>query len=186
MKNIVDKFHTLIRRLRYSQLRLYDLNAARIEEWCKENMPLVVEELKDLEWDLSVDETWYETVFINTTVHWFGKRIALYITSSAADFRLASRLFKTKAFAKLRKDFNFDTHAVVLLDTTIFLQPEDLDSIYLSFDFDKKYSSLDFSHYDEDDNIEEAYIPEWGWLTFDENTSEGWSVIQIEQAYKDE
>lgn len=181
---IVDKFHQLIRRVNYSQIKLFDINTPKIQEWCKENMPLVVKELIQFGWDLTSDDTWLETMFLNTGIKWYDYYVGLYVTSSMLDFKLANRLLKTKCFSKFRKDFGLDVHHILLLDNTIFLEPNDLDNVYLSMDFEKGYSSLDYSHFDENDELEEFYVEDWGWLTYDEDIDEGWSVLQLKQVYK--
>lgn len=185
MKSIVTKFQTLVRTLNYTQIRIIDLDIYKTRVWMKNKMPMVVDEIATLGWDMSNDDTWSENIFINVFMEWYGKRIALFLTPSLLDYKLASRVLKYPKFKEYRKDFSIDVHAVVLLDPNIFLIPEDLDSLYCSFDFNKGYSFIDFSHYDEEDNLEQSYIDDWEFLQLEEDGIE-WSNLQIVSVFKDE
>lgn len=184
MKNVTTKFQTLVRRLNYSQIRLARVNIERIKTWAKEHMPLVVEELVEKGWDLENDDTWAELMFVNTPLSWYGKNILLYVTPSYTDFKLAQKVLSTKCFARFRADFGIDLHAVVLVDSVIFLVPEDLDSIYCSFDFEKGHSIIDFSHYDDEDQLEEQYAEDWDWLQA-ESEEAPWNAFQIVKALRE-
>lgn len=170
MDKLVKKFENLIRTLNYNQLKLGVLNVEEIKAFSIKEMPLVIDQLDPLGWDLSKDSTWTETVFLNVKMSWYGKNVGLYLTPSIIDFNKGSQVVATKCFSRLRTRLGLDCHAIVLLDPTIFLELEDLDLIYLSFDFDRGYSSIDFSHYNEDEDLEDQYKDEWGWLVSNEET----------------
>lgn len=188
-KNILAKFEYLVRKLNYSQIQLKTLDPVQIETWARETMPLVVKELKDLNWNLKDEKTWTEVVLSNALIDWYGRKVCLYITTSYLDFKLAQKIFKTRCFANYRKSFGIDAHSVVMVDPVIFLTPESLDSIYCSLDFDKGWSVLDFSHYDEEDNLEDEFEEEFGWLG-DETTKEemddepDWTILQKHIAFR--
>lgn len=170
MKNVRLKFERLIQRLNYSKIKITSINVTDLRKWCYANIPGVVKELKDLGHDLDDRDTWLETMFINCPMKWYDKTILLYVTSSYAAYFKAQQILKTKKFRQFRKDFNIDCHAAVLMDPIIFIKDYNLDDIYLSFDFDKGYSILDYSYYDEQGNLTEEVKEEWGWIT-NENTS---------------
>lgn len=183
MKSLQSKFENLVRNLNYSKLQIARINAESVKRFCIQEMPEVVSQLEDLRWTLSDDKTWLETVFVNVCMHWYDKRIALYITSSAVDFNLAKKVFSTRTFAKFRAKFKLDAHAAVLINPVIFLEAEDLDSIYINFDFDKGYSAIDFSHYDENDVLEETYENDWGWLENTDEEAPEWTHLQLIKAF---
>jgi hypothetical protein len=173
----------MVRRLNYNQIKLVGINAEHVKQWSCEKMPLVIEQLEPLGWDLSKDTTWTETVFVSTVLDWYGNRIALFLTPSYTDFDLAKSVIKTKCFADFRKEFKIDVHATVLINPVIFLIPEDLDSLYVNFDFNKGYSAIDFSHFDDEDELEESYVEEWGWLQAEDSDAIEWSGYQIKQIF---
>jgi hypothetical protein len=177
---VVAKFQRLIRKLNYSKIRLVDFNVFDIRDWCMRHMPQVVDQLEELNWDLSAEHTWTEAVFVNTAIKWYDKNVAVYITSSLLDYNLANKVIATTKFKCFRQRFFIDAQCIVLVDPTIFLEPEDLDLIYMAFDFEKGYSGVDLSHYDEEDNLDLDVQPEWGWL---EEEDEYWDSSQTERAY---
>lgn len=192
MKTVKSKFDKLIKRLNYANVQLSTIDVTRIRAWCLKHMPKVVEELVSLGWDLEDRDTWLETVFVNTPMQWYGNNIGLYVTSSYTDYVLAKKVIKTPTFKKFRKDFNIDCHAVILFDPLMFIKAEDLDEIYLSFDFDKGYSFLDFSYYDDEDNLIDSVSSDWGWLTAEGNSefiddpenSENYYDVELWDEYK--
>lgn len=183
MAKCVSKFEQLIRNLKYNQIQLRELNIDKVESWCNTYMPEVVQELISLGWDLSNDLTWSETVFVSTLLKWYDLKVALFITPSILDYNLANKIIKTKAFKKFRADFSIDTHTTVLVNNIIFLLPDDLDSIYLTFDLSKGYSSIDFSHFDEDENLDSDYVQEWKWLMLEENDNDSWESTNYQQVF---
>jgi len=178
----IAKFQKLIRILNYSKIQLLELDPYKIKDWCALEMPGVVQELKDLDWDLTKIDTWFETVFLNTALTWYDKRIGLYITPSILDFNLGSKLIKTRKFKQLRTHLNLAAHSIVLIDPTIFLTAEDLDAIYLNIDFTKGTGSIDYSHYTEDE-LDLPYKEEWGWLEEEELE---WTTIQVKKVKQNE
>lgn len=177
-KDIVTKFETLIRRLNYSQIRLLPIDSESIKHWVIRSMPQVVEELDTLGWDLSADRTWTETVFINILLKWYDKKVALFLTPSMVDYKLAFKVFGYPIFAQFRQTFGIDCQMAVLINPLIFLVPEDLDSIYLGLDFTKGYSCIDFSHFDENDELELEYQKDWDWLMIEEGDGREWTSFQ--------
>lgn len=178
--NVLSKFEKLVRRLNYNKIKLVDISIHKIQDWCYIHLPDIVSQLETLNWDLSREETWTETVFINFCLKWYDKNVALYITTSLIDFNLANKVIKTKKFFKFRKALNIDAQCIVLVDPTIFLEMEDLDTIYIALDFNKGYSGIDLSHYDEEDNLENELKEKWGWLEHEEDV---WKDTQSMQAY---
>jgi len=171
MQKVETKFKKLIQQLDYSKVKLSHINLTEMRAWCYKHMPSVVEELVDLGWDIEDRDTWLEVMFINFCLTWYGKNILLYVTNSYVTYLKAKEVLQTKTFEKFVKEFNIDCHSVILVDSVIFLKEENLDDIFLSFDFNKKHSFLDFSFYDEDGNILEEAKEEWGWLAEDGDSS---------------
>jgi hypothetical protein len=169
----------MVRRLNYPEITIKPINVERIKRWSETCMPDVIDQLHPRGWDLSKDDTWTETVFLSTQLSWYRRQVGLFLTTSYVDFNLASDLVKTKTFANLRETLGLDVHAVVLLNSTIFPQPEDLDVFYCGFDFTTGYGAIDFSHYDSEENLEEEYLEDWGWLSDSSDTSPEWSSMQF-------
>ena len=191
MKNVSEKFKQLVRKLNYNQICLFDIDSLRLKHWSLENIPIIANQLEELGWKLDKDETWEELVFINNTLSWYNKRISLYVTSSYLDFKLASSVLDSIEFKKLRNDFKLDYHAVVLVDPIIFLKEEDLDIIYSSLDIFsniKGYGSLDLSHYDDKEELEEDYSSEWGWLEAEvvEGEYTQWDKEEVNTIYRND
>lgn len=185
MKSITNKFETLIRRLNYSCISFSTLDVSKIENWCRKEMPLVVEELVDNGWDLSKDDTWLTNTFTDYTLDWYDKRVAVFLTSSWQEYKLFSKVINYKKFQEFRKHFNIDMQVCLLVHPVIFLEIEDLDTIYLNFDFDKGYCHIDVSHFDDDDNLEENFDSSWSWLMYDNSSNDEWSVDQVAKAYSE-
>ncbi|MGL5923708.1 hypothetical protein [Chroococcidiopsis sp.] len=151
--------------------------------WSVSKMPEVVDQLQPRGWDLSKDDTWTETVFISTQLRWYNRNVALFLTTSYVDFNLAADLIQTPTFATLRQTLGLDVHAAILLNSVVFPQPEDLDVFYCGFDFKTGYGAIDFSHYDSEENLEEEYLEDWGWLSDSSEVSPEWSNMQIVRAF---
>lgn len=184
MKNVRVKFDTLIRTLNYNCIKLRNgLDVEEIKAWANKRMPLVVQELEDNGWDFSNDDTWLENTFVTHVLDWYGKRVVLFITSSAADYELCKKTLKYKAFKDFRNKFKIDNHAALLLHPVIFMTANDLDDIFTTLDFKKGWSALDFSHFDEDEKLDEAYQEDWGWLSLNDDDDDEWDANQVAKAY---
>lgn len=179
MADIKTKFNQIVRRLNYNQITVLDIDAAKIESWSYKNIPDVVSQLETLGWNLDNDNTWEETIFLNSIIKWYGNRIGLYITSSYLDYKLAYSLLDTVEFSNLRKDFNLSNHTVLLLDPIILIDCEDLDSIYNNLDFTKHYGYIDYSHYDDKEQLYKDYLDEWNWLQAEDQDDTIWTGRQI-------
>jgi hypothetical protein len=181
-KDILGKFEYLVRRLNYSQLRLQEFDVEEIKVWAYREMPLVIEELIDKNWNLEDDFTWTELVLSNALLRWYDKKVCVYITSSYLDFKLAQKIFKTKCFDSYRKEFGIDAQVLVLVDPIIFLAVDDLDSIYCGLNFETGYSLIDLSHYkDDDDSLEEQYLMDYSWLEVEGTPDDIWNASQKSQ-----
>lgn len=186
MKNIKTKFENLVRNLEYNCIKLLNIDVEKVKEWSYFNMPLVVKEMEDLGWDLSNDTTWLENTFSNHLLSWYDKRIAVFITTSDFEFNLSKKVLNTKVFADFRRTFNLDMHLDLLVHPVIFLKPYDLDDLFVSFNFSRGWSAIDYSHCDEEGTIDEAYVEEWGWLEYEDSDLDEWDAEQVAKAYKEE
>ena len=177
MKKYRQKFNTLIRRLNYSQIQLAPTPYRKLMLFFPETLPKVYEQLEPLGWDMTDKNTFSENLFISHIINWYGKRVAIFLTDSANDYRLAKSVLNSKEFRQLREEINVDIHVNILIHPVIFMVAEDLDTLYCSFDWDKGYTNIDFSHFDENDDLDEGFISEWRWLEATENDQE-WSDFQ--------
>jgi len=182
MKNVNNKFETLIRKLNYNQIQLATLDVSKIEAWYKKYMPGVVDELINNGWDLSNDDTWLDNSFCNHTIYWYGHKVTTFVTASLADYNLFTKVINYPKFRKFRKDFKIDVQCAILVHPVIFLGNQDLDTIYLNFDFDKGHCSIDMSHFDEDDNLIDTE-EDYNWLLYDSSEEKEWTSEQVSQAY---
>lgn len=185
MNKVVNKFKGLIRQLNYNQIKVVDTNTPLIKNWCISNIPKIVNQLEPLGWNLSKDETWEETILTNAFINWYGENIGVFVTSSFCDYRLAYSCYKSLEFKNLRDALNLKQQAVVLVDSTMFIEVNELDVLYENFNFKKGYSKLDLSHYDNKENIIPSHISEWSWLQSVEEDDIIWSIEQYnkEQTY---
>jgi hypothetical protein len=184
MSNVRHKFNQIIRKLNYNQIKVLDIDSTKLEEWSYNNIPEVVKQLKPLGWDLEADSTWEETLFLNTIIKWYENKVGLYVTSSYLDYKLASSLLDTIEFSNLRKYFNLSNHSIILVDPIILIEIDDLDTLYCKLDFSKGYSSIDYSHYDNDkDVLYKEFLEEWNWLEA-ENQDENEMVWTAKQIHK--
>lgn len=183
MKNVNTKFENLIRKLNYKQIQMTTLDVAKIEAWCKQRMPLVVDELIAEGWDLSNDDTWLTNTFCDHTIYWYGKKVNVFITPSLTDFNLFNKVINYKKFREFRNVFNIDMQCAILVHPVIFLGFQDLDTIYLNFDFDKGYCAIDMSHFDEEDELDDNVTEEYSWLLYDSSNTDEWDAEQIAKAY---
>lgn len=186
MKNVKNKFENLIRGLHYDCIKFITLDVEKIKDWAYINMPLVVEEMRELGWDLTNDTTWLENTFSNHVLEWYDKRIAVFITSSLFEFNLCKKVLNTKVFSKFRETFNLDLHLALLVHPVIFLKAFDLDDIFINFDFLRGWSAIDYSHCDEEGELEDSFSEEWGWLEYNDSDIDEWDANQVAQAYKEE
>lgn len=185
MKSVKAKFESLIRTLNYDCVKLLNINAYKLEQWAIKTIPEVVKEIKDNGWDLTNDDTWLENTFTTNVLQWYGKRIAVFTTASEYEFRLCQKAISSKEFRNLRETLNFDCHLALLVHPVIFLEPTDLDDIFVSLDFDRGWSAIDYSHFDDEENLDDAYRPDWGWLEYNEESDYEWTTDQVVQAYNE-
>lgn len=178
MKDVKTRFREMISNLNYSQIRLstHTLNiGGQVIPWMRSNMLPVVEQLEPLGWDLSEDKTWLNTMFITEILEWYGKKVAVFITDSFLEYQAPRELYKSSTMKGFWDVFGIDAHVSVLVDTTMFMTPENLDDIHVAMDLEKVYSFIDLSGYDDDDNLLEHLEPAWGFLSAD--NEEEWSSI---------
>jgi hypothetical protein len=182
--DVQQRFRRLIKKLNYNQIQLENINVNELVTFLRTYMPKVVAQLEPLGWDLSQDDTWLETAFITSLTTFYGKRVLVFITDSYSDYKLVERVFESPIMRKLWKQFNIDAHTAVLVDSSIFIEPEQLDDIYINLDFECKWSLLDLSGYDENDELLSPYLETWGFLENGmklEDEIEPWSMLQTMQ-----
>jgi hypothetical protein len=174
-KSAKHRLEALVTKLRYQHIQLSEININQLVPWMRKNMPKVVEQLEPLGWDLSCDDTWLETMFISRVIKWYGKNIAVFITESYTDYKLSEELLSSPIMQDFWSKFNIASHTSVLVDSTMFIEEEALDDIYINLSFDKKqpYSLLDLSGYDENDDLLPHLQDRWDFLTY-EYTDEGY------------
>ena len=142
-----------------------------------DQMPDVFKQLAPLGWNIADKYTYSENVFVSHYLKWYNYKILVFLTDSASDYRLAKSVINTKKFKELRKEVGADLHLNLLVHPVIFMVAEDLDTLYCNFDFDLGYTSIDFSHFDENDCLDSDFISEWKWLEADDKGDE-WSEYQ--------
>lgn len=164
MIHVKDKFTKLIRKLQYSSISLGNINVNALIPWMRQHMPLVVDQLEPLGWDLTDDDTWLETMFISTIVNWYGNKVAVFITDSFLDYKISRQLLTSNIIKKFWDKFEISAHISILVDNTIFIESEDLDDLYSSIDWKNRYSFIDISGYDENDVLLPHLQRDWGFL----------------------
>lgn len=173
-----QRFKRVIQNLNYNQIRIEELNINRLVPWMRTNIPKVVEQLEPLGWDLGSEVTWLETMFINVVVNWYGNRVCLFVTDSYKDYELSKQLLSSPLMVKFWKEFDIQAHSAVLLDPFIFLEIEQLDDIYTGLNWKTRWSRLDFSGRDEDDNIVPGLQADWSFLDLEDTSSAEWSPLE--------
>lgn len=190
MKSINNKFENLIRKLNYDLVKFTALDVAKLETFYRTQMPGVVEELVEQKWDLSNDDTWLTNVFCDHVLDWYGNKVSVFLTNSWQEYNLFKRVINFPKFQLFREQFGINMQVCLLTHNVIFMRVEDLDTIYLNFDFDKGYCALDISGFDAEDN---PLSSEWDYLVAEggqlgtenwENTGDEWSVEEVAKAYK--
>jgi hypothetical protein len=173
-KSVKLRFEALITKLNYPQIKLTEININQLIPWMRQNMPKVIEQLEPLGWDLSDEQTWLETMFISRVINWYGKNIAVFITDSYYAHQLSEELLSSPIMLDFWSKFNIASHTSVLVDSTMFIEMEALDDIYINLDFNPKhpYSLLDLSGYDEEDDLLPHLQDKWDFLTY-EATEQG-------------
>lgn len=179
--SIRDRFRNLVINLRYSQIRIatHHFPVSRLVSWMQRHMQPIVEQL-ETEWDMSDERTWMENVFISHVIAWHDKKIAIFITNSYQDYRLSRTFYESRVSESFWREFGLHAHISVLVDSHIFIEPEGLDDIYAAIDWDKKYSLLDMSGYDDEENLLPHLKERWGFLESlleDDGTYQEWSDI---------
>jgi hypothetical protein len=167
MKSVKVRFREMVANLSYNQVKLatHSVNVSgQLIPWMHKRIPSVVEQLEPLGWDLSDDTTWLNTMYITEILEWYGRKVAVFITDSFTEYKGSRILYETAAMRGFWKHFGIDAHVTVLVDTTMFMTPENLDDIYSSLDWDKVYSFIDISGYDDDDNLLPHLEDRWGFL----------------------
>jgi hypothetical protein len=164
MARIVDKFNSAALACGDPDLLVRELNPLKVAEFVRTQMPGVYKELIELGWDLNLEDTWLKTVFVNTVLKWYGKKVAVNVTSSYAEYVTAKNLICTKTWGNFRRYLGIDCQVNLLIDPNIFLSLVSLDDIYYAVE-GKKYISMDLSYRDDTtDSVIDMIAPGWGWL----------------------
>ena len=145
---------SLIRQLDYPQIRLRRLDIDKLRNWCNTNLPKAVEKFKRDRFDLNEATTWEEIAAYNTVLQIYGRKVAVYFTFGWLEYQAVKEFIQSKKGAKFRQDFGLDCHSAILLSPQTFFSAESLDEFWVSFDFAKGYNFLDYSHYNEDDDLD--------------------------------
>jgi hypothetical protein len=162
-KDVRLRVSSLIRKLNYSEILLRRLNPAVVRSWCYTNLPKTVENFKKKRFDLDEAATWEEICAYNTIMQFYGRKVAIYFTFSWLEYQSVKEFIESKKGAKFRKDFEIECHSAILLSPEIFFKPESLDEFWVSFNFDKGYNFLDYSHYNDDEDVD-SDLEEYAWL----------------------
>jgi hypothetical protein len=168
------KFEQLIRQHKDPEITFRNTpNGDNLARWVRAQMPGVVDELIDLGWNLQNEDTWLETVFVSHYVKWYGRNVAVFVTSSFYDYMLAERFLSTKTGALFRKQFNIDYHLSLLLHDYAFIEPSELDDIFLFMSPEQSWGLLDMSHVDD-----EKFSGFWAFLDEEEGGND-WTHEQL-------
>lgn len=145
---------SLIRQLDYPQIRLRRLDIDKLRTWCNTNLPKAVEKFKRDRFDLNEATTWEELACYNTILQIYGRKVAIYFTFGWLDYQAVKEFIQSKKGAKFRQEFGLDCHSAILLSPQTFFSAESLDEFWVSFDFAKGYNFLDYSHYNDDEDLD--------------------------------
>jgi|GEM_PF-5832585 len=154
---------SLIRQLDYSQISLKHLNIDSLRNWCYINLPKAVEKFKQSHFDLNEATTWEELAAYNTILQIYGRKVAIYFTFGWVEYQAVKEFIESKKGAKFRQEFGIECHSAILLSPTTFFHAESLDEFWVSFNFDKGYNFLDYSHYNDDEDLD-SDLKEFQWL----------------------
>ncbi|QIW88534.1 hypothetical protein [Pseudanabaena phage PA-SR01] len=146
----------LIRQLDYSQIRLKRLDIDKLRNWCYINLPKAVDKFKQSHFDLNEATTWEEIACYNTILQMYGRKVAVYFTFGWLDYQAVKEFIQSKKGAKFRQDFGIECHSAILLSPQTFFSAESLDEFWVSFDFSRGYNFLDYSHYNEDEDLDSS------------------------------
>lgn len=164
MKNDIRlRVSSLIRQLDYSQISLKHLNIDLLRNWCYINLPKAVEKFKQSHFDLNEATTWEELAAYNTILQIYGRKVAIYFTFGWVEYQAVKEFIESKKGAKFRQEFGIECHSAILLSPTTFFHAESLDEFWVSFNFDKGYNFLDYSHYNDDEDLD-GDLEEFQWL----------------------
>lgn len=154
MKNLklINKFETMIRRLDYPNIMLTTPPYSKIKDFAKQHMTKELSQMNSSGWDLHNIDTYLELVYINTSLLWYQKRVAVYLTPSYVDYKQSMEVIDSELFQRFRNVVGFDYHVVILLSPIIFLEPEELDDIWVAIDKNKGTAVIDMSGFIEDED----------------------------------
>ena len=164
MKNDIRlRISSLINQLNYPQIKLKRLDINSLRNWCYTNLPKAVEKFKQNHFDLNEATTWEELAAYNTILQIYGRKVAIYFTFGWVEYQAVKEFIASRKGAKFREDFELDHHSAILLSPTTFFKAESLDEFWVSFDFAKGYNFLDYSHYNDDEDLD-SDLEEFQWL----------------------
>lgn len=161
IKDIRLRVSNIINKLNYNQIKLKSLDSLAVKFWCYKHLPKAVEAFKRHRFDFDNPHTWEEIAAYNVILKMYGKKVAIYFTYSWLHFQDVKDFIQSKRGGLFRKDFGIDCHSAILLSPEIFFKAEALDEFWVNFDFEKGYSFLDYSHYNDDDDVD---LEEYQWL----------------------
>jgi hypothetical protein len=156
----------LISGIKYSQIRLCAIPHVTINAWCQKRLPKTLQAFANYMWDLNLDSTTEEVACTNAVLNWYGRKVAVYFTYSHLAHGQAKTFLASRLGKNYRETFGFDHHITILLSPTMFFLPEDLDEFWATISINqaggKNWSALDFSHYDDNDDVVDEYAA-LGW-----------------------
>ena len=153
-KDVRLRVSSLIRKLNYDQVRLRRLDIDKVRNWCYTNLPNTVKSFKQNKFDLDEATTWEEICAYNTILEFYERRVAIYFTFSWLEYQSVKEFIESKKGAKFRQDFSIECHSAILLSPEMFFTPESLDEFWVSFNFAKGYNFLDYSHYNDEEDVD--------------------------------
>lgn len=145
---------SLIHQLNYPQIRLKRLDIDKVRNWCYINLPNAVAKFKRDRFDLNEATTWEEIAAYNTVLQIYGRKVAIYFTFGWLDYQAVKEFIASRKGVKFRQEFGIECHSAILLSPQTFFSAESLDEFWVSFDFTKGYNFLDYSHYNEDEDLD--------------------------------
>lgn len=162
MKNDIRlRVSSLINQLNYPQIYLKRLDIDLLRDWCNTNLPNAVKKFKQNQFDLNEATVWEEIACYNTILQIYGRKVAIYFTFGWLDYQGVKEFIQSKKGAKFRQEFGLDHHSAILLSPTTFFSAESLDEFWVSFDFVKGCNFLDYSHYNDDEDMDSS---QYDWL----------------------
>ena len=162
-KDIRLRVSSLVNKLNYPEVTLKRLSVDLVRNWCNINLPKAVKKFAANRFDLDEATTWEEIAAYNTVFQIYGRKVAVYFTFSWLDFQGVKEFIESKKGSKFRQEFGLDCHSAILLSSEIFFTAESIDEFWVSFNFEKGYNFLDYSHYTENEDVD-FDLEQYQWL----------------------